>query len=254
VISSPIAGVPSQPRIWDVPLDRSPPRLLVAYTRAPQIVTDYDYFEFSRQLSPDGRQLVVADPLDVAGDALLVIDLVAGTARRIAIGGGATQPAWSPDGQRIAYRGFTVAGPFQKESGIWVVPAAGGAPQQVWTSDLAPGSGATSVYGWAHDGTGIVFSRGSAEANVVDAATGKITRLGAALQGIAWRAKRPSVALVFDEQEHGPPAQRKIVTVFLSEMAAKMRFVAGSTAMSQMPHDVPRGGNVATLPDPPSIM
>lgn len=205
LISSSTAGVPSQARIWDVPLDGSTPRQLVAYTRGPQIFTDYDYFGFPRQLSPDGRQLVLSDPTDIVGSGLIVVDLIAGLARKIAISGGSDQPAWSPDGQRIAYRGFAIAGPFQKESGIWVVPAAGGTPQQVTTSDVAAGAGATSVYGWTHDGTGLVFSLGSANASVVEIATGKITRLGA-VQGIAWRAKRPSVALVFDEQEQRPNA------------------------------------------------
>src|SRR6266700_147445 len=67
VVSSPTAGVPSQPRIWDVPLDGSPARLLVAYTRGAQIFTDYDRFDLSRQLSADGRQLVLSDPTEVVG-------------------------------------------------------------------------------------------------------------------------------------------------------------------------------------------
>lgn len=208
VLSSPIAGVPSQPRIWDVPLDGSPPRQLVAYTRGPQIVTDFDYFEFSRQLSPDGRQLVLADPVGVAGTALLVVDLITGTARNIPIGGGATQPAWSPDGQRIAYRGFTVAGSFQKETGIWVVPASGGIPQQVTASDRPAGAGATMVYGWTEDGAGVAFARDYTDASVVEVATGKVTRLGGAIHGIAWRAKRPSVAIVFDDQPGTASAAR----------------------------------------------
>ena len=147
VISSPTAGVPSQLRIWDVPIDGSPGRQLVAYTRGPQIFTEYDSLVLSRQLSADGRRLVLSDPVDVSGSGLLVVDLIAGTARKIAIDGGSDQPAWSPDGQRIAYRGFTLAGPLPKESGVWVVPAAGGGAQQVWASDRAAGSGASSSQG-----------------------------------------------------------------------------------------------------------
>src|SRR5438552_11038898 len=75
VVTSPTAGVPSQPRIWDVPLDGSPPRLLVAYTRGAQIFTDYDRFDLSRQLSADGRQLVLSDPTEVVGSGLVVVDL-----------------------------------------------------------------------------------------------------------------------------------------------------------------------------------
>src|SRR5438309_4281292 len=208
MVTSPIAGVPSQPRIWDVPLDGSPPRLLVAYTRGAQIFTDYDRFDLSRQLSADGRQLVLSDPTEVVGSGLVVVDLIAGTARRIPVKGGSDQPAWSPDGQSIAYRGFNISGPLQQESGVWVVPASGGNSQQVWTSDRAAGSGATTIYGWTEDGTEIIFARNYADASVLEIATGKVTRLGGALQGIAWRPKRPSVALVFDEQEQTPNAPR----------------------------------------------
>lgn len=206
VISSPTAGVPSQLRIWDVPSDGSAARQLVSYTRGPQVFTELDGLDLARQLSPDGRQLVLSDPVDISGAGLIVIDLISGSARKIAIGGGSGQPAWSPDGQRIAYRGFAIVGPFQKESGIWVVPASGGAPQQIATSDIAAGSGASTLHGWTSDGAGVVFSKGSAPANVVDAATGKVTPLGGVLQAINWRAKRPSVVLVFNDQEPTPRA------------------------------------------------
>jgi hypothetical protein len=199
LVTSQTAGVPSRSRIWDVPLDGSAPRLLVAYTRGAQIFTEYDRFDLARQLSPDGRRLVLSDPTDIAGSGLLVVDLIAGTARALAITGGSDQPAWSPDGQRIAYRGFTTSGPLLKETGIWVVSASGGGVQQVWTSDLAAGSGATTIFGWTEDGSGIAAGRGSAESSVVDVATGKVTRVGA-VRAFAWRAKRPSVALIVEDQ------------------------------------------------------
>jgi dipeptidyl aminopeptidase/acylaminoacyl peptidase len=206
LIASTTAGVPSQTRLWDVPLDGSAPRLLVAYTRGSQMFTDYDRLDLTRQLSRDGRRLVLSDPQDAAGSGLIVVDLVAGIARRIAIGEAADQPAWSPDGQRIAYRGFTISGPFQnlqKESGIWVTPSSGGTPQQVWTSDLDAGSGATTVFGWTEDGSGIAIGRGSAKASLVEVATGKITDVGA-VRAFAWRAKRPAVTLIVEDQIASP--------------------------------------------------
>lgn len=207
-VSQQPGGTTTAYRFWDVPLDGSATKLLLAYNRGEQLLTDFDYFDFSRQLSPDERQLILADPVDIAGTGLLVVDLIAGTTRKIPIGGGATQPAWSPDDQVIAYRGFTIAGPFQKETGIWVVPASSGSAQQVMTSDRPAGTGATSLYGWTEDGTGIAFARDSSEVSVVEIATGKITRVGGATQGIAWRPKRPSVAMVIDEQERTPNAAR----------------------------------------------
>jgi len=207
LIASTTAGAPSQTRLWDVPLDGSAPRLLVAYTRGSQLFTDFDRLDLSRQLSPDRRRLVLSDPMDTAGSSLLVVDLIAGTAQRIALSEAGDQPAWSPDAQHIAYRGFTMSGPFQnlqKESGIWVVPSSGGTPRQVWASDLAAGSGATTVFGWTEDGSGIAIGRGSAEATVVDVATGKATPLGT-VRAFAWRAKRPAVALIVEDQAASSP-------------------------------------------------
>lgn len=191
-------------RFWDVPLDGSAPRQLVSYNQGEQLLTDYDYVDLSHRLSPDGRQLVLTDPMDIAGTGLLIVDLVVGTTRKIATTGAAGSAAWSPDGRRIAFRGFTVAGPLQKETGIWVVAAEGGAAQQVWTSDRAAGGGATTIYGWTEDGTGIAFARDYTEISVVDVGTKAVSRVAGTIHGIAWRAKRPSVVIVVDDPMTAP--------------------------------------------------
>src|SRR5438046_1666250 len=126
------AGGAGANRVWDVPLDGSPARSLVAYSRGGRELSGYFGTDLSRQLSSDGRRIVLNDPVDVVGRALVVIDLIAGTARVIPTLDAADQPSWSPDGQRIAYRGFGFQGPLVKESGVWVVSASGGAPRQVW--------------------------------------------------------------------------------------------------------------------------
>ena len=189
--------------VWDVPLDGSGPRQLVSYERASGPLADFDSLALSRQLSPDGRRLVLSDPVDVAGAGLVVVDLVMGTARRIPLEGITNQPAWSPDGERIAYRGATMAGALQKDTGVWVVSAAGAGARQLVPSELAAGAGATTVYGWTEDGKGVIFSMRLDALFVADAASGAVTRIGGPTNGlspVASRAARPSVAIVFNDQ------------------------------------------------------
>jgi Tol biopolymer transport system component len=186
-------------QVWDVPLDGTAPRSVVAYTRAERPLSGYFGADLSRQLSPDGRQLVLSDPVDVAGRGLVVIDLVTGAKRVIPTPDVADQVSWSPDGQRIAYRGFALQGPLQKESGLWVVRASGGAPQQFWPSGRAAGTGATMIWGWTEDGAGIAITQDSSDVSVVDVASGSLKRISGPVHGIAWRAKRPSVVIGEDQ-------------------------------------------------------
>lgn len=196
--SSSTGGVASKVTIWDVPLDGSTSRQLVTYTRIGSPYTDFDVTSLSRQLSSDGRYLVLSEPMDVAGQGLAIVDLVAGSARRIPIGGIANQPCWSPDGDRIAYRGADIGSVFTKDTGVWVVSAAGGPARQVATSDIAAGSGATLIYGWT-DTRNVLYKQHGL--HVVDSTTGSVMSVAGALAGvtIAARAKRPSVALVLDD-------------------------------------------------------
>jgi hypothetical protein len=185
--------------VWDVPLDGTAPRSIVAYTRAERPLTGYFGLDLSRQLSPDGRQLVLSDPVDVAGRGLVVIDLVTAAKRVIPTPDVADQVSWSPDGQRIAYRGFALQGPLQKESGLWLVNASGGAPQQLWASGRAAGTGATMIWGWTEDGAGIAITQNNTDVSVVDIASGSLKRVSGPVHGIAWRAKRPSVVIAEDQ-------------------------------------------------------
>src|SRR5258708_1772782 len=85
----------------------------------------------ARQLSPDGRRIVLSTPVEPAigaGYRLTVVDLVTGATRVLADGLSfrAVTPAWSPDGLRVAYVRAT-DGP--NDSALWVVAAAGGHPR-----------------------------------------------------------------------------------------------------------------------------
>jgi dipeptidyl aminopeptidase/acylaminoacyl peptidase len=202
--SQPPGGTATAMRFWDVPLDGGAPTQLLSYNQGDRSLTEGDRFDFSLRLSPDGRQLALADPVDTAGTGILVVDLVAGTTRLIRTNGGADQPAWSPDGKRIAYRGFVVTGPLTKESGIWVVDAAGGASRQVWASARAAGAGVTTINGWTEDGATIAFSQDGAGVDGVDLVTGQVTPIVGAAHGVAWRAKRPSVVTVVDDPLAAP--------------------------------------------------
>ena len=186
--------------VWDIPLDGSTPRSIVAYTRAERPLSGYFGVDLSRQVSPDGRQLVLTDPVDVAGKGLVVVDLVTGTSRVIPTPDIADEASWSPDGQRIAYRGYALKGPLQKESGLWVVSASGGAPRQVWASARAAGSGATMLYGWTEDAAGLAaIMHDGGDVSVVDVASGSLKRVSGPVHGIAWRPRRPSVVIAEDQ-------------------------------------------------------
>jgi hypothetical protein len=200
--ASQTVGTPSKVTIWDVPIDASAPRLLVSYTRAPSPLTDYDVTALSRQLSTDGRYLVISEAVDAAGIGLIVVDLVAGTARLIPLKVAGIQPAWSPDGHRIAFEGSEPAGIFRKDAGVWTVSASGGDERQVVPGQIAAGSGTGSIYGWTEDGKGVIFAQQRDKPSIVDVATGAVTQIGGQMTGItpvAVRAKRPSVAVVFDD-------------------------------------------------------
>ena len=152
-------------RIWRVPVSGGSPievpfRASVELPVGPQLAFDYpvhDSAEFSvRQIrdavpSPDGARLAF-----VALDRLYLMDFPAGRARRVTT---ATvteaQPAWSPDGQWLAYVTWTPEG-----GHIMKVRADGrGAPVQLTTT-----AATFQQLAWSPGGDRIVAVRGPARA------------------------------------------------------------------------------------------
>lgn len=110
-----------------------------------------------RQLSPDGRQIVVS-----TNEGLVVVDLASGQSRRLGIAG--QFPSWSKDGSQVAYIA-PVSQPDPQVSvpdhAIWVAPIAGGTPRElvnVGYSITAPEGSpdGTLVLAQLKDGVGLV--------------------------------------------------------------------------------------------------
>jgi len=99
--------------------------------------------------SPDGKRLAF-----VAMDKLYVMDYPSGTPRRLTdLTGNDAQPAWSPDGQSIAFVTWTRDG-----GSLYKVAAAGGKPVQ-----LTPGSALYLQPAWSPDGKRVVALRSPAQ-------------------------------------------------------------------------------------------
>ena len=150
-------------KIWRVPVDGSvqapiPFRVQTTIEMGPKLAFNYrvsDSAEFIvRQIrdavpSPNGRQLAF-----VAMDKLYVMDYPSGTPRRLVDAEGTqAQPAWSKDGQWIAFVSWT------KQGGqVWKVRANGGQLAQVSQS-----RGMYSQPVWSPDGSRIVVTRSPAQ-------------------------------------------------------------------------------------------
>ncbi|HEY8063046.1 MAG TPA: protein kinase, partial [Gemmatimonadales bacterium] len=101
------------------------------------------------RLSPDGRRLVLGD-LDAKGaPELWIHDRASGTTRQLTFDGVSIRPAWSPDGNRVAFSG-------QRGTRwhTWWVPADGSGPAER-ASDGRDVLGSSAV-SWTRDGKWIV--------------------------------------------------------------------------------------------------
>jgi dipeptidyl aminopeptidase/acylaminoacyl peptidase len=104
-------------------------------------------------LSPDGSRIAYVlrtqdTERDRPASALWRVDTAGGDPVRLTTGTGDSGPAWSPDGTRLAFLRAS-DGPAQ----LWVLPAAGGEPEQLTTLPLGAGRPF-----WSPDGTRVAFT------------------------------------------------------------------------------------------------
>jgi Tol biopolymer transport system component len=114
--------------------------------------------DFRLSLSPDGKALVYGS-LKKGGMQLFTVPVEGGNANQLTEAW-SSQPAFSPDGKKIAYVKYKSIKSGNLQSNVWVIPATGGTPVQV--SDL-PGWAVWPT--WSPDGTMIAFLRKQTEDN-----------------------------------------------------------------------------------------
>ena len=83
--------------------------------------------------SPDGKQ--IAFSLGGGNGGIFVVGATGESVRRVTDFG--SNPAWSPDGQRIVFASEEVKDPYSRSgtSTLWVVDAGGGAPKKIDDGD-----------------------------------------------------------------------------------------------------------------------
>ena len=117
----------------------------------------YGYY-YRLSLSPDGKMLAYAS-YEEEGQSkgkinyIYTIPVEGGAAKKLT-DALATQPAFSPDGKKIAYVKRHLSESGKTQTDVWVVPSSGGSPVQVSNCP----SGQTRSPVWSPDGEMIVFN------------------------------------------------------------------------------------------------
>ncbi len=159
-----------------------------------------------RQLSPDGKRVVLSTPVEPAigvGYQLTVVELATGATRVLVQGRDqrALTPAWSPDGTRVAYVRATDA---PNDSTLWVVDSSGGQPRGLLANTDA-------VIDWSSDGSRVGYRLSDGGYALIDVASGAQFALGILVQreddATSWRqptaAFRPELVAAFSATTTG---------------------------------------------------
>jgi Tol biopolymer transport system component len=174
--------------VWAIPVSGGATVQIARYVDRIDKTISYPNFdvqanELRRQLTPDGRRLVLSVGEDLSGTPryrLAVVDLDGGALRQVVRDDAdLIRPAISPDGTKIAYVRRFPTGSTDRfvDDGLWVVNVDGTGARR-----LAPGAAGlfTWIFGWTPDSKGVIFDtlEWSAGPLVIDVASGTRTLVG----------------------------------------------------------------------------
>lgn len=153
------------------------------------------FFETDPAWSPDGRRVAFAS--NRSGQFQIYVAAADGSGARpvTSLAGGATEPAWSPDGRWIVFVRF-------QPGGLYLVPAAGGAPRRLGIYDASESSPTWSRTGW------IAYARRAPATTTSEiwierpdgSGRRQVTRLNAGAASPSWSPNGRRIAFVDDKR------------------------------------------------------